>query len=111
MLQRHPLYHGRRVLGSIIIAISVIAGGVLITFLIACTKQTPVDVRLPHAREQAKIGADSVSPVGLNEKPFDPKDFTGQGVESGTGTDSSPIDLNEKPFDPKDFTGQGVEGR
>ena len=24
--------------------------------------------------------------------------------------DIPPIDLNEKPFDPKDFTGKGVEG-
>ena len=27
-----------------------------------------------------------IPPIDLNEKPFDPKDFTGKGVEGGVGT-------------------------
>ncbi|MEO7986112.1 MAG: hypothetical protein ABI766_06230, partial [Gemmatimonadales bacterium] len=39
-----------------------------------------------------------------------PKGFQTVVAPTDIPKDIPPIDLNEKPFDPKDFTGKGVEG-
>ena len=43
-----------------------------------------------------------IPPINLNEKPFDPKDFTGKGVEGGIAAGvvggSGPVDLNAEVF-------------
>jgi periplasmic protein TonB len=75
-------------------------------------KNRPVDTTMVFLKppEPPKPPPDQPPPdvvVGANPPP---KGFQTVVAPTDIPKDIPPIDLNEKPFDPKDFTGKGVEG-
>lgn len=66
----------------------------------------PPEPKIP--RPPAQVQAPTPEAVIVKEPP--PKGFQTVAAPIDIPTEIPPIDLNQKAFDPKDFTGKGVEG-
>lgn len=66
-------------------------------------------LRPPEPTEPTKPASPPPSDAPMSENP-PPKGFKTMPTLTDIPKDIPPVDLNEKPFDPKDYSGIGVEG-
>jgi len=84
MLQTPSQSRGRRVLGAVVVAITVVAGGSVVTFFTACEPGTPTSTMPDHVNERAQStrNSEGVSFTVNAGETTDTTEGTGPGFRS-----------------------------
>jgi periplasmic protein TonB len=101
---------GQTVLSVVLHALIIVAAVKATQGVAESIKNRPVDTTMVFLKppEPAKPPEQPPPDVVLANPP--PKGFQTVVAPTDIPKDIPPIDLNEKPFDPRDFTGKGIEG-
>ena len=110
--QKNQRTLGQTILSLLLHALIIVAAVKATQGVAETIKNRPVDTTMVFLKppEPPKPPPEQLPPDVIVAANPPPKGFQTVVAPTDIPKDIPPIDLNEKPFDPKDFTGKGVEG-